>query len=537
MQNIVHGAELAPADEKKPVDQIVGDLLGEIKARRTKLLEDQAYIENFPVGNEYQPDEDQRFNGIEQLRNLSRTNYAHIITEAVTSKCSVEGFRTAVANDENGDKRVKELFDRDDMGFQVQDLISLASSYSRAYVYVDPSTGRQRVVPPNNAAVLLDAAGEPTAAVVVSRDRALNRDTLRVFIREVNSETGIAEGPLNYFIATREIPGYPIASSSGEGNVYRKGTRVRLTDRDYEVPLDGMFDKGWVWWKKADTKGLTRVPVTALLCKDGKNEFEVAKESIDRANHMLFQRVIIITMQAFRQRAVKGNFPKRDANGRDIDYGQIFEPGPGSLWQLPEGADLWESQTTDIHQILDAVRADEKSIGAETKTPMNHFSDSVNNSAEGAASQKEAFYDKIEDRHKRYGSRLKRHISILLEANGEAERSRIEDLEVIWGSVESLSLVEKTAAFASLKGQGLSVKTALREGMKFKPEEVQRAVEEMNEDLLRNKMAESLSKPTPLAKSSVNGGQGNAKAGASNPVGQTSESLTKAREEGRKANG
>lgn len=522
MQSVKYGEAIETGNENKPVDTIVGSLLKEIKGRERELRESQSYIENFPMGNEYSPEKENSFNGMEQLRNLSRTNYAHIVVDAVASKCSIEGFRTAKANDEKGDERVKELFDRDDMGFQIQDLVFLASSYGRSYIYVDPATGRQRVVPPNNAAVLNDAAGEPCAAVVVSRDRALNRDTLRVFVREVNEDTGMAEGPLHYFLATREMSEHVARS---------RNFALRLTERDYEVPLNGAFENGWVWWKKAPVTSIKRVPVTPLVGKDGKNEFSVAKESIDRANHMLFQRVVIVTMQAFRQRAVKGNFPVRDGRGQEIDYGKVFEPGPGALWQIPEGSDIWESQTTDIHQILEAVRADEKSIGSETKTPMNHFSDSVNNSAEGAATQKEAFYDKIEDRHKRYGSRLKRHISILLEANGESERSRVEDLEVIWASVESLSLVERTAAFASLKGQGLATKTALREGMKLNPSEIKRAMEELNEDILRGVMAESLNKPTPLSKSAQNNGQGNAKT-----TGQTSETLIKAKTEGRKAN-
>ena len=236
-------------------------------------------------------------------------------------------------------------------------------------------------------------------------------------------------------------------------------------------------------------------------------------------------------MQGFRQRAVKGDFKKTDSRGREIDYGKLFEPGPGSLWQLPENAEMWESSTSDISQLLLAVKDDEKALGAQTKTPMNHFSDSVNNSAEGAASQKEAYYDKIEDRRKRFGSRLRRHTSVLLEVNGESERSRIEDLEVIWTPIESLSLTERTAAFASLKGQGLATRTALREGMKFTPAEIQRALEELTEDIIDKQMAIAIGGQTPLNKSAQNSGQGQAKA-----VGDTAQTLEKAKSEGRKAN-
>ena len=104
-------------------------------------------------------------------------------------------------------------------------------------------------------------------------------------------------------------------------------------------------------------------------------------------------------------------------------------------------------------------------------------------------------------------------------------------MEVIWTPIESLSLTERTAAFASLKGNGLATRTALREGMKFTPSEIQLALEEITDDLLDQAVTSAISGDTPLAKSSRNANQGQAKA-----PGDTSESLNKAITEGRKAN-
>lgn len=519
MQDVVYGDTLEEGNEDKPVDDIALTLLDEIFERRDELREQQAHIENFPLGNEYQPDQENSFNGMEKLRDISRNNYAKVIVDAVSSKCGIEGFRSAVASDEEGDSRIKELFDRDDMGFAMQDAVDLACTYRKAYLFVDPVSGRQRVIPPTNAAVILDAAGTPSAAIVVSRERALKRDTLRVYVRNVDSETGLVEGKLYGFLATVEYEKTRPSSKAG----------IKISGEESEIPLDGQIRQGWQWWKEMTDLKTDEVPVTVLKNKDDKNEFEDAIETIMRINHMIWQRVIIVTMQAFRQRAVKGNFPVKDANSNPIDYGKLFEPGPGALWQLPEGADMWESTPTDITSLLAAVHADEKALGAQTKTPMNHFSDSVNNSAEGAASQKEAYYDKVTDRRKRFGSRLKRHTSILLQVNGEEERSEISSLEVIWSPIESLSLGERAAAFASLNGQGLSLKTSLREGMKMTPTEIQRAMDEMIEDIMVNKIADAINGPTPLAQASQNSGQGQAK-------GDTSQTLEKAKIEGRKAN-
>lgn len=532
MNGIKYGAELDFSDEKKPVDNIVGDLLYEIKGRKDELLEQQAHIENFPLGNEFEPDKDQQFSGMDQLRNISRNNYAKLIVDAVSSKCVIEGFRSAIASDEQGDARIKELFDRDDMGFGMQDAVALACTYRKAYLFVDPASKRQRVISPNNAAVLVDASGEPAAAIVLTREKPLKRDTLRVFVRDINLDTGLAEGKVSYYIATREYTDMRFE------NKYLKG--LKLTGNDYEVPLEDTLEHDWLWWKEVNCGGLERVPVTVLKNKDNKNEFEDAKDTISRINHMIWQRVIISTMRAFRQRAVKGNFPSVDKNGKPIDYSELFAPGPGSLWQLPEGADMWESQPEDITSLLEAVTRDEKALGAQTKTPMNHFSDSVNNSAEGAASQKEAYYDKIVDRRQRFGSRLCRHTSILLEVNGDRDRGKIEDLEVIWTPIESLALTERTAAFQSLKTNGLALKTALREGMKMTPAEIKRAIMELNEDVLRQQVAKAINDSTPLGKASMNSGQGQAKQAGSmtqdKPKGDSSATLNKAKVEGRKAN-
>lgn len=531
MQNIVFGESVdLSADDNKPVDRIVGLLLEEIIDRSEELRINQAHIENFPLGNEFDPEKNKQFNGMEQLRNISRNNYARVIVDAVSSKCGIEGFRSAKSSDAEGDDKIKELFDRDDMGFAMQDAVDLACTYRKAYLFVDPISGRQKVIPPTNSAVMLDSSGEPMAAIVLTREKALMRDVLRVFIREINEDTGLAEGKIYGYIATRDFEGWE--SKYG----------IRISGADEEIPLDRDLNMGWAWWKEIKVSKTERIPVTVLKNRDNKNEFEDFVETITRINHMVWQRVIIVTMQAFRQRAITGNFSKVDSNGNQIDYSKIFEPGPNALWQLPADSEMWESTPTDITQILEAVKADEKALGAQTKTPMNHFSDSVNNSAEGAASQKEAYYDKIDDRRKRFGSRLRRHTSILMEVNGDKDRSNIADLEVIWSPLERLSLNERTAAFASMKGQGLSLKTALREGMKMTPTEIQRAIQELIEDQLRAKMAEAINGTTPLRNSSLNSGQGQAKSTtstsgeASKAVGNTSETLLKASESGKRAN-
>src|SRR5699024_9114423 len=254
MLDVQYGADLETGNEDKPVDLIVGNLIDEILARQEDMSEHQAHIENFPLGNEYEPDQENQFNGMEMLRDMSRNNYAKVILDAVSSKCGIEGFRSSVETDEEGDSRIKELFDRDDMGFAIQDAVDLACTYRKSYLLVDPVTGRQKVIPANNAAVMMDSNNEPVAAIVITRERALKRDTLRVFLREVDPETGEAKGKLNSFIAIRALEEKPLVRETG----------LRITGHDEEVPLSGFIRQGWVWWKKQDGVKTSRVPVTVL---------------------------------------------------------------------------------------------------------------------------------------------------------------------------------------------------------------------------------------------------------------------------------
>lgn len=58
-------------------------------------------------------------------------------------------------------------------------------------------------------------------------------------------------------------------------------------------------------------------------------------DDLDRINLLVLQRVQIAVLQAFRQRAIKGELPEKDAAGNAIDYNVLFSSDPAALWQLP----------------------------------------------------------------------------------------------------------------------------------------------------------------------------------------------------------
>lgn len=474
-------------------DVLMTELLKELGERYNFIEESKALLENAPLEDEFQVDEEQGFNGLEQLRNMSRNNYAKLIVSATTDRLGILGFRTGAAREETGDRAAMEAFEEDGMAAKGVEAMGLACSYRSAYLHVDPIAKRQMVVPPTNGAVIPDRYGEPVASIVLTRDRFQGFDFATLYLRDVDKETGEATGKVKMFTASKELPeNYRRHYDSG----------LRVTSYDSEVPLKRSMTSGWVWWKQKPLT-LDRIPVSALKNKDGLSEFEDHIDVINRINHMIFQRVIIATMQAFRQRAVIGNFPDKDpVTKAKIDYEQMFASGPAQMWTLPEGAQMWESAPPSFQDILSSVKDDTRDLASQTYTPMSYFSDSANNSAEGAALQRENYISKIEDRRSRFSATWKRHISILFETKGDKERSEMRLLEVIWKPVQVESLSNRVAAYATMRDRGLAMSTALREAMGWTPPEIRRAQSEAVEERLTAAVSDAMSQATPLERSS-----------------------------------
>ena len=218
---------------------------------------------------------------------------------------------------------------------------------------------------------------------------------------------------------------------------------------------------------------------------------------------MIFQRVVIATMQAFRQRAVKGDFPEKDPEtGEKIDYGELFESGPARLWTLPPEAEMWESTPPSFQDILASVKDDTRDLASQTYTPMTYFSNAENASAEGAQIQHQNYLGKVSDRRRRFGSGLERHISIYFEVIGDTERADVSRVEIIWDPLQMSTLTEQVSAFTSLKGSGMAFSTAARYALGMTPKEIRRAENERIQETLTAQLTESMNQTTPLQKSS-----------------------------------
>ena len=141
------------------------------------------------------------------------------------------------------------------------------------------------------------------------------------------------------------------------------------------------------------------VPIQVLENPHGAGEVTAHRDVIDRINLGKLQRLVTVAMQAYKQRVVEG-LPEPDEDD-PVDYGKVFDPAPGAIWDLPEGAKLTELSdgSAGIQAMLQGEVADVREYCGVTGTPMSNFlADAQNQSAEGAMNAKEAEIAKAEKR-------------------------------------------------------------------------------------------------------------------------------------------
>ena len=238
------------------------------------------------------------------------------------------------------------------------------------------------------------------------------------------------------------------------------------------------------------------VPVFEL--SHGGGELDTHTDLIDRINLVMLWRLVIQSMQAFRQRGLKSQegsegLPEHDEEGNPIDWAAALAPAPGALWEFPPGIEVWESGQTDIRPMLDSVKADVTHLATVTKTPLFiMLPDSVNQSGSGADGAKDALAAKARKFIRRQSLAIEGALLAAMRAEGVAEPPTIE---VTFEPAERVTLAEK--ADAALKMQSLmSLKTIQKKYLGWSPDEIAADEAERRRQAAQNAMA-ALTAPQP----------------------------------------
>jgi hypothetical protein len=391
----------------------------------------------------------------------ARTNFGELVVDAVVERMIPSGF--TVNGEANDNDVLRTIWKRNRLQIGIADVLRDMVGLSAGYLIVSEGPGRKALV----------SCERPEQ--VITEQAASRPDQVRAGLK----------------VYRDEVDGFDVAflhPKPGEVHTYYRPLRDALGQPRALVRVQGE----WTFAGSAET-GLDFIPIFPFVNRGGLGEFETHTDILDRINWNILQRLVITAMQAYRQRATKGDLPVNDENGDEIDYAEMFKPGPGALWQLPEGVELWESQQTDISSILAANKDDITHLAAVTRTPMSTLiPDGANQSAEGASFAKEGLVFKAGDRVVRAAGALDLAMGAAL-AIETGQSSLVEGVESQWLPVERQSLAER--ADAATKAQDLPWRTRMTDIWQFSEDRVDQMETERAADALNAQLAQ----PAPQA--------------------------------------
>lgn len=399
----------------------------------------------------------------------ARLNLAELIVGSLRERQRVRAIRTAVAPDENGDDRAWAMFRANGLEVEFSDVLEnmLALGDSYMIVSVDPEASE----PYDVSDVWI--TGEDPRQVVTIHD-PVRQSRVRAAAK--------------FFHDPDVGRDYAYLYLPGRRFVAQRSRRASASGRVSFAPLSWEWDeaRGGAAGQALPVPDV--VPVVRFRNRRGVGEFEPHIDVLDRINHMILQRMVIATMQAFKQRAIKGDLPTHyPANhpkaGQEIDYDGIFEADPGALWMIPGAADIWESGQVDLQGILSAVQDDLKHLAAVARRPMWVFTPD-NQSAQGAQEVSDVLKYVAEDRNTRAGQALAQVIYLGFLFLGDAERARVEAIETDWMPVERFTLSARGSAAQQAKAAGMSQRGILEHVWQMDPSQIDRELADQAQDAM-----------------------------------------------------
>jgi hypothetical protein len=377
--------------------------------------------------------------------NMSRLNMCELIVNAKTNRQKAVGFRTAAVGDELGDDAAWATWKRSHMAVGSRRLFADAGHYGDAFLSVIGSDT------PGPGGLLLDPYMIPSDGW----STWTMQDSLRPWLALAAIETS--------YDPVAGVDRIVLFRAGQEGQSATIRVAEKPTSRS-TIPQNGQAWKpgvDWTWTSPPEYLNYTQdVPVVRYSTLNRKGFYETHLDSIDRYNDGIKQRLTITAMQAFRQRAIKGDMPRvypedHENAGEPINYDEIFRAGPAALWMLPEDADIWESSTTDIQPLIAASKDDLRNLAAVTGTPLYTLApEGASGSATGAEVARETLTFNVEELNDIASEVFAQAHSLAFQAQRDATRADAAQIETIWASIDRASIIDRATGAKSAKEGG-----------------------------------------------------------------------------------
>ena len=414
------------------------------------------------------------------FQKLARTNYEETIVHAVLHRQTPVGFRTAAGGDDGGDSAAARVWAANEMPVQASDILESKLSLREGYAIVGP---------PDD-----DSDGQAVITAEDPRQVITAHDPVR--------PSRVRAGLKTFWDPDEELDVAYVYLPGQNGGRAQAWRATRPGKSSILGPGFRLAAKAWTWDDRVTEINTSRCPVVRFGNRGGKAEFEKHQDLIDRIRHTILQRMVIITLQAYRQRAISGlpdrypdDWPVEALRGQPIDYTNVFTADPAAVWMLPAlpaanggsaMAQIWESGQLDLTPVLSAIKDDVRELASVTKTPFYSFMpDGANQSAEGAVTQREGINFKVEDHNTRDGIGFAHVMSLAFELMNDTEgREKLGQLETLWAPVERYSLAQKADAAQKAKASGMSARTILTDIWQMTPQQAQRELDARADDFL-----------------------------------------------------
>lgn len=243
----------------------------------------------------------------------------------------------------------------------------------------------------------------------------------------------------------------------------------------------------------------TRIPVVPAATPDGRGIYESHLPVIDRINFSVYERLVLMDKQAFRELWIKGLpafYENPETGEREIiDWSKVILRGPGNANLLPgDSTDVEETGEADFTQITAAVFNDVKYLAAVTSTPLYILDPSAaQESALGADKADKVHRTRIRTLRVSVGEALAEAMSLSFEATGEPGK----EFETIWSPLEDETLAQRAQSATVL--QSIVPRRSLwTDVLQLTPEQISRAEAGLIEDRI-NKILDGVAEAKAAA--------------------------------------
>lgn len=455
-----------------------------------------------------------------RFQSMSRSNFAELIVQAMTERMSVRSIRTAAVQDDNGDKLAWSMWTSNALDVGETEIHDDLATFGVAYAAAgapdaDSSQPSLTVEDPRQCTTAQDPVNRmrTVAALKIFHDDLRDMDYVYLWLP---GQMWVARRPRKARVAASTVlwngdgrpPLTPVAFNPSTYELLPMGSQAEtgvVLDDDQpdgigqlaELPPDYQGPT-------SETYSVQQVPVVRYGDRKPVGQFERHTDLLDRINHTVLNKIVIATLQAFKQRAIEldptvgdsdGGLPDEDENGQQINYNDVFEADPGALWRLPLGAKIWESGQVDLTGILSSARDDILALAAVTRTPFPMFSpDSANQSANGASLYREGLTFKTEHVAKIAGRGHAQLLALGFAFIGDKDRSDPANISVAWAPADRYSIIEMAQADSLSTSLPRAQKYARIYGMP--PAEVQIALAQSAADAMAGFVAKPAGNPT-----------------------------------------